>query len=104
MRLVIIECDFCSDPVTYDCKCKVAEGLGKRFTSYLSKEGKVCECYTSEKGDISWKNGKAVISLLYNENDTCRSYHVVLKNLIREAFIEHNTACSFMESKALEAI
>lgn len=38
MRLVIIECDFCSDPVTYDCKCKVAEGLGKRFTSYLSKE------------------------------------------------------------------
>ena len=104
MRLIIVECNFCSDPVIYDCKCQVAEGAGKRFTTYISKDGKICELYTSEKGDISWINGKAFITLLYNEEDAFRSHHVVLKNLIREAFAEHNTTCKIMESKVLELI
>lgn len=104
MRLIIVECNFCSDPVIYDCKCQVAEGAGKRFTTYISKDGKICELYTSEKGDIFWENGKAIITLLYDEDDAFRSHRVVLKNLIREAFAEHNTACKFMESKTLELI
>ena len=104
MRLIIVECGFCTDPVIYDYKCQVADGSGKRFTTYISKDGKICEEYTSEKGDIFWEDGKAFITLLYDENDAFRSYRVVLKNLIREAFAEHNTACRFMESKTLELV
>lgn len=104
MRLIIITCDFCSDPVIYDCKCKVDEGLDKRLTTYISKEGKFCERYTSERGSISWENGKAIITLLYDENDAFKSYRSILKNLIREAFTEHDTACNFMESKLLERV
>lgn len=104
MRLIIVEYNFCSDPVIYDCKCQVAEGAGKRFTTYISKDGKICELYTSEKGDIYLENGKAIITLLYNEDDAFRSHRVVLKNLIREAFAKHNTACKFMESKTLEFV
>lgn len=104
MRLIIVECNFCLDPVIYDCKCQVADGSGKRFTTYISKGGKICELYTSEKGDISWINGKAIITLLYDEDDAFRSHRVVLKNLIREAFAEHNTACRFMESKTLKLV
>lgn len=54
--------------------------------------------------DIIWENGKAFITLLYDEEDAFRSHRVVLKNLIREVFAEHNTACKFMESKTLELI
>ena len=104
MRLIIVECNFCSDPIMHDYKCQVAEGAGKRFTTYISKDGKICEGYTSEKGDIFWENGKAIITLLYDEDDAFRSHCVVLKNLIREAFAKHNTACKFMESKILELI
>lgn len=104
MRLIIVDCDFYSNPVIYDCKCQVAEGSGKRFTTYISKDGKICEGYTSEKGDIFWENGKAIITLLYNEENAFRSHRVVLKNLIREAFAKHNTACKFTESKILELV
>lgn len=104
MRLIIVECNFCSDPVIYDCKCQVAEGAGKRFTTYISKDGKICELYTSERGDIYLESGKAIITLLYDEEDAFRSHRVILKNLIREAFAMHNTACKIMESKALELI
>lgn len=104
MRIIIVECDFCSDPIMHDYKCQVVEGSGKRFTTYISKEGKICEGYTSEKGGILWENGKAFITLLYDEEDAFRSHRVVLKNLIREVFVEHNTACKFMESKTLELI
>lgn len=104
MRIIIVECNFCSDLVIYDCKCKVAEGAGKRFTTYISKGGKICELYTSEKGDIYWENGKAIITLLYDEENAFRSHRVILKNLIREIFAEHNTACKFMESKTLELV
>lgn len=62
------------------------------------------QLYTSEKGDISWINGKAIITLLYDEENAFRSHRVVLKNLIREAFAKHNTACKFMESKTLELV
>lgn len=104
MRLITVDCDFYSNPVIYDCKCQVADGSGKRFTTYISKDGKICELYTSENGDIYWENGKAIITLLYDEDDAFRSHRVVLKNLIREAFAKHNTACKIMESKALELI
>lgn len=104
MRLIVVECDFCTDLVIYDCKCQIVEGSGKRFTTYISKSGEVCEGYVSEKGDISWIHGKAFITLLYDENDAFRSHRVVLKNLIREVFAEHNTACRFMESKTLELV
>ena len=38
MRLIVVECDFCTDPVIYDYKCQVADGSGKRFTTYISKD------------------------------------------------------------------
>lgn len=104
MRLIIVECNFCSDPVIYDCKCQVAECAGRRFTTYIFKDGKICELYTSENGDIYWENGKAIITLLYDEDNAFRSHRVVLKNLIREAFAEHNTTCKIMESKTLELV
>lgn len=103
-RLITVDCDFYSSPVIYDCKCQVADGSGKRFTTYISKNGEICELYISEKGDIYLENGKAIITLLYDEENAFRSHRVILKNLIREAFVEHNTACKFMKSKTLELV
>lgn len=101
MKIAVFTCDFHNEPKIAHYECTSVEGVGGYRVTYVTESGSTHIRYSSKRGDISWDKESVTITLLYEEE---RDYKVVMRNLVKQVFASHQTACEAMRNKFLEEV
>ena len=101
MKIAVFICDFHNEPKVSHYECTAIEGVGDCRVTYVTESGSIHTRYSSKRGDISWDKESVTITLLYEKE---RDYKVVMRNLVKQVFASHQTACEAMKNKFLEDV